>query len=69
MTRTVKVFIIPADRGPIGPPEPAREITVDADTMDGLREAARARLVADGYRVRSVSFGPGGLVAYAEETM
>ena len=67
MTRTVKLFIIPAGRSPAGPPEPPRELTVDADTLDGFREATRAQLVADGYRVRSVSFGPDGLVAYAEE--
>jgi len=68
MERTVKLFVIPADRIPGGPPEPARELTVEAPTLDGLREAARARIEDEGLRVRSISFGSTGLVAYAEET-
>lgn len=68
MQRTVKVFVIPADRAPGGPPEPARQIVVDGRSTDAAREATRARLVEDGYRVRSLSFGPKGLVAYVEET-
>jgi hypothetical protein len=43
-------------------------MTVTADTLDGLREAARKQLEARGFRVRAVSFAPGNrLVAYAEE--
>ena len=68
MERTVKLFVIPADRIPGGPPEPARELTVEAPTLDGLRDALRARIEDEGLRVRSISFGPTGLVAYAEET-
>ena len=67
MQRTVKLFVIPAERCPGGPPDPPREFSISADTLDGLHEATRERLVADGYRVRSISFGPDGLVAYAEE--
>lgn len=67
MQHTVKLFIIPAGRGSGGPPDPAREISVEAETRDQLREVTRERLTADGYRVRSLSFGPQGLVAYAEE--
>jgi len=66
MERTVKVFVIPPDRVPGGPPEPARELVVEARSTDALRDAARARLIEDGYRVRSLSFGPKGLVAYVE---
>ena len=68
MQRTVKVFVIPADRAPGGPPEPARQIVVEGPSTDAARDAARARLVEDGYRVQSLSFGPKGLVAYVEET-
>ena len=68
MERTVKVFVIPHDRVPGGPPESAREITIEARTIDALREAARARLTEDGYRVRSLSFGSKGLIAYVEES-
>ena len=68
MQRIIKLFVIPANRCPAGPPDPPREISVEADTLDGLHDATRARLVADGYRVRSISFGPTGLVAYAEES-
>ena len=68
MERTVKVFVIPADRAPGGPPEPARQIVVTGRSTDGARKAAQARLLQDGYRVRSLSCGPTGLVAYVEET-
>lgn len=68
MHHTVTLFILPAERCPGGPPEPGRDIVVEAETLDRLREVTRARLAADGYRVRSISFGPEGLVAYAEKT-
>jgi len=67
MERTVKVFVIPTSRIPGGPPEPARELVVEARSIDGLRDAAQVRLIDEGYRLRSVSFGPRGLVAYVEE--
>ena len=67
MERTVKVFVIPTSRIPGGPPEPARELVVQARSVDGLRDAAQVRLIDEGYRLRSVSFGPRGLVAYVEE--
>jgi hypothetical protein len=67
MERTVKVFVIPNSRIPGGPPEPARELVVEARSIDGLRDAAQVRLIDEGYRLRSVSFGPRGLVAYVEE--
>jgi hypothetical protein len=67
MERTVKVFVIPADRAPGGPPEPARELVITARSTDAAREAARLRLVDEGYRVRSLSCGPKGLVTYVEE--
>ena len=66
MQRTVKVFVIPLDRAPSGPPDPPREVQITAPTMDALRLAAHTKLSAAGYRVRSLSFGPTGLVAYVE---
>jgi len=66
MQRTMKVFVIPPDRAPGGPPEPARQTVVDAGTTDALRDAARTKLAEEGLRVRSLSFGPKGLVAYVE---
>ena len=66
MQRTVKVFVIPPDRAPGGPPEPARQMVVEARSVDALRDAARAKLADEGFRVRSLSFGPKGLVAYVE---
>lgn len=66
MQRTMDVFVIPPDRLPGGPPDPARKMVVDAATIDGALDAARALLVAEGYRVRSVSIGPRSLVAYVE---
>ena len=67
MQRRVLVFVITRERAPGGPPEPAREITVEAPTVDGLLAAARERLASEG-RVRSVSFGPEALVVYVEAT-
>jgi len=66
MERTLHVFVIPNGQSPAGPPKPARALTVEAASLDGLREAARTKLAAEGYRVRSLSFGPKGLVAYVE---
>ena len=67
MESTVKLFVIPAERAPAGPPEAPRELTVEAPTRDSLREAARAAVKDQGLLLRSVSFGPEGLVVYAEE--
>jgi hypothetical protein len=50
-----------------GVPVPAHELTVEAPSLDGARAVARERLEADGYRARSLTFGPTGLVAYIEE--
>ncbi len=66
MRRTVKVFILPAHRGPAGPPEPGPEFTVEARTEDGLLAAASAELASRGQRLRSLSFSLTGLVAYVE---
>ncbi len=41
---------------------------VEGRSTDAARDAARARLIEDGYRVRSLSCGPKRLVAYVEET-
>ena len=67
MERTVKLFIIPRDRVPGGPPNPARELAVEAPSLDGLRAAARAQVESEVLHVRSISFGSAGLVVYAEE--
>jgi len=68
MERTVKLFVIPKDNVPGGPPNAAKEIAISARSLDGLREEARAVVVSEGLRVRSISFGPSGLIVYAEET-
>lgn len=67
MKRRVQVFVIKAADGPNGVPHPADDREVEAATTDGVREAARAELEADGYRVRALSFTADGLVAYVEE--
>lgn len=68
MQRIVKVFVLAPERAPGGPPEAARQMVVEAASTDELREAARAKLAAEGFRVRSLSFGPKGMVAYVEAT-
>lgn len=67
MKRTVKVFVISTSRLPGGLPEIAHVLVVKARSIDGFRYAVRARLLDEGYRLRSVSFGPTGLIVYAEE--
>jgi hypothetical protein len=68
MQRAVKVFIIPAHRGPSTPPEPGPEFTVEASTEDGLLDAARTALATRAGRLRSLSFTLTGMVAYVEGT-
>ncbi|GEM_PF-3328594 len=68
MKRTLKVFVIPKERTPGGPPDAAREMLIEATSLDGLREAARAKMHDEGLLVRALSVGATGLVAYVEET-
>ena len=63
----MKLFVIPKERAPGGPPNPARDIDIQADNLDELREAARRHIEAENLKVRSISNGPSGIVAYAEE--
>jgi hypothetical protein len=68
MEQPVQVHVIRHGAAPGEPPRPGAPMSVSASTMDGLREAARQQLEARGFRVRAISFAPGGrLVAYAEE--
>ncbi len=66
MQRAMKVFVVPPERAPGEPPEPARQMVVEARRTDELLDAARDKLAAEGFKVRSLSFGPKGLVAYVE---
>lgn len=50
-----------------GVPAPPAELAVEAPSLDGARGAARERLEAEGYRIRSLTFGPTGIVADVEE--
>ncbi|MBN1632141.1 MAG: hypothetical protein JW990_20480 [Thermoleophilia bacterium] len=67
MQSHVKLFVIPADRVPAGPPEPPRELQVEAPSIDLLRAQVRTKVAELGYQVRTASFGPDGLVVYAED--
>ena len=69
MQRRVLVFVIPRERAPGGPPEPAREITVEAPTVDELLAAAREaerrlqailKAVVVGARTQDPASRPGG---------
>lgn len=62
MQHLVRWFVIKG-----GVPGAPTELTVEASSLDGARTSARARLEAEGYRVRALTFGPTGLVAYVEE--
>ena len=67
MQRAVRLFVIAKDRNPAGPPQAGETFSVKATTTDGLRDAVVAEVAERGLRLRSVSFSPKGLVAYAEE--
>jgi hypothetical protein len=59
----VTVFLV---RGASQAPEPGPKLEVSASSDDALRDAAREALRERGLVVRALSFGPTGLVAYAE---
>ena len=67
MQRPVQLFVIPKDRAPAGPPNPPENLSIEGRALDELRDAVRREIEARGLRARSVSFGPKGIVAYAEE--
>lgn len=67
MKRTLNIFGISKQRIPGGPAEAAREVKIEATSLDGLRKVAEAKLMSEGYRVRALSFSPTGLIAYVEE--
>jgi hypothetical protein len=63
MDYPVKVFEITRDAEPDTKPTPAAGFAVSADTIEDARQAARARLTADGRTVRSLSFTADGGIA------
>jgi hypothetical protein len=60
----VRTFVVPKME-PGAAPRPGPTLSVA--TLDAARASARERLEADGYSVRTLTFGPTGLVAYVEE--
>ena len=68
MKYQVQLFHIDRDAKPSEQPQPAGGFEVIADTKDGARAAAIARLTAEGKTVRSLSFlADGGLVSVVTE--
>jgi hypothetical protein len=68
MNHQVHLYQIDRDAKPTDPPRPAGGFEVAADTLDGARAAAIARLTADGKTIRSLSFrAEGGLAAVVTE--
>ena len=65
MQRTVRLFVVEGD-GAKGTPKPGQPFSVEADSVDGLREAVRAAILERGFVPRSISYGDKGMVAYAE---
>ena len=61
----MRVFIVP--RSP-GAPQPAPPLTFPARSVDEARAIARERLELDGFRIRTLTTGPAGIVAYVEES-
>ena len=68
MNHQVHLFQIDRDAKPTDRAEPAGSFEVAADTVDGARAAALARLKAEGRTVRSLSLlTDGGLAAVVTE--
>jgi len=66
MQRTVKVFVIPRVADPQARPSPARTSSSRQGTGIGSVRPPASSSKPRGYRVRSLSFGLKGLVAYVE---
>jgi hypothetical protein len=62
----VTIFVVPP-AGTGAAPCPAEQVEVEASEHDAARAQARLRLEAAGFRVRALTFGARGLVAYVEE--
>ncbi len=58
------MFIVP--RSP-GAPQPGPPLTFSARSVDEARAIARERLELDGFRIRTLTTGAAGIVAYVEE--
>jgi hypothetical protein len=63
MNHQVHLFQIDRDAKPTDRPLPAGSFDVDADSLDGARTAALARLASEGQTVRSLSFLADGGIA------
>jgi hypothetical protein len=63
----VTVFVVPRV-GSGAVPRPAEPVEVAASEHDAARAEARIVLEAAGHRVRALTFGTRGLVAYVEES-
>ncbi len=66
MEHAVRTFVVPKME-PGAAPQPGPTLSIAATTLDAARASARERLEAEGYSVRTLTFGPTGLVAYVEE--
>ncbi len=64
--RTLKIFVVePAQLR--SAPQPGPELEVEARSLDGLLEVSARLLWEGGHgKLRSLSYGPEGLVAYVE---
>ncbi|MFI5297486.1 MAG: hypothetical protein ACHREM_05255 [Polyangiales bacterium] len=68
MQLTVRVFVVPPPASGAAPhPAPDLALIVESASFDAARATARAKLVASGYRVRSLNFCGTGLIAYVEK--
>lgn len=60
---TVTIYLVHSSSAA---PEPGLQFEIEAKSDDGLRAAAVEALRQRGLRLRALSFGPTGLIAYAE---
>ena len=67
MQRAVRLFVIPRDHIPSGPPNSPQTFSVQGSSLDACRDEVRKEIEARSLRLRSISFGPKDIVAYAEE--
>jgi hypothetical protein len=65
MRSALQLFLV-SSATPNAPPVPGVVLEVEAETEDALLQAARDLLVSRGHRIRALSFGTKGLIAYVE---
>lgn len=66
MQYPVRLFVLPPTRDSGTPPGPPETFTVEASTLEGIREAVLGEIEGRALKLRALSLGPKYVVLYAE---